>query len=116
MRILITGNMGYVGSYLVQHLRSALPSAKLIGYDIGYFSKYLTNAPFLPEYSIDLQYFADVRKISADILTQNQIDAVIHLAAISNDPMGKAYETITGDVNYGASIRLARLADRKSGV
>ena len=40
------------------------------------------------------------------------VDAVVHLAAISNDPMGKAYEDVTLDINYQAGIRLAGLAKR----
>ncbi|WP_373498634.1 NAD-dependent epimerase/dehydratase family protein [Desulfococcus sp.] len=115
MRILITGNMGYVGSYLVQHLRSVLPDLSIVGYDMGYFAHCLTNAACLPEHRVDLQYFADIRTISADILTNNKIDAVVHLAAISNDPMGKTYEDVTLDVNYRSSVRLARLA-KETGV
>ncbi len=115
MRILITGNMGYVGSYLVRHLRSSLPDVSIIGYDMGYFSTFLTNVQCLPEHQLDLQYFADVRNISREILEHNKIDAIIHLAAISNDPMGKAFEAITLDVNYKSSIRLARLA-KETGV
>ena len=110
MRILITGNMGYVGSYLVPHLRSVLPNIAIIGYDMGYFAHCLTNAAALPEHGVDLQYFADIRTISADILTANKIDAVVHLAAISNDPMGKTYEDVTLDVNHRSSVRLAKLA------
>ena len=115
MRILITGNMGYVGSYLVQHLRSVLSDLSIVGYDMGYFSHCLTNAACLPEHQVDLQYFADIRNISADILVNNKIDAIIHLSAISNDPMGKTYEAVTFDVNYKSSIRLARMA-KEAGV
>jgi nucleoside-diphosphate-sugar epimerase len=43
------------------------------------------------------------------------MDAVVHLAAISNDPMGKAYEAMTYDINYRASVELARRA-REAGV
>lgn len=110
MRILITGNMGYVGSYLVPHLRSVWPDLTIIGYDMGYFAHCLTNAAALPERQVDLQYFSDIRTISADILAANKIDAVVHLAAISNDPMGKTYEDVTLDVNYRSSVRLAKMA------
>ncbi len=115
MRILITGNMGYVGSYLVHHLRSVFSDLTIIGYDMGYFAHCLTRADCLPEHQIDLQYFGDIRNISAEILFNHKIDAIIHLAAISNDPMGSTYETVTLDVNYKSSVRLARLA-RKNGV
>ncbi len=67
----------------------------------------------LPERQANVQFFMDVRKLPTEIL--QDVDAVVHLAAISNDPMGKAYETITADVNYEASVRLARQA-KEAGV
>ena len=45
MKILITGNMGYVGSVLVRHLRSVWPTAQLVGFDAGYFGHCLTSVP-----------------------------------------------------------------------
>src|SRR5687767_2649262 len=113
MTIFITGNMGYVGPGVVSQLRSAFPAAKLIGYDMAYFAPYLTNASILPESRLNSQLFGDVRTLSADQL--ESVDVVIHLAAISNDPMGSRYEDVTMDVNYKSSIRLARLA-KKAGV
>src|SRR5687768_14476886 len=113
MNILITGNMGYVGPGVVAHLRSVFPNAFLAGYDMGYFASCLTHAPILPETKLDQQYFGDTRTISS--ATLRDVDAVIHLAAISNDPMGTRYEDITLDVNYKSSIRLAKLA-KEAGV
>ena len=55
------------------------PIFQCVGYDMGYFSHCLTNAVCLPERQVDLQYFADIRSISADILINNKIDAIIHL-------------------------------------
>jgi nucleoside-diphosphate-sugar epimerase len=113
MKILITGNMGYVGPCLINHLKSARPDCRLIGFDIGYFSKYLTNADFLPECLLESQIFGDIRTISPETLSG--YDAVVHLAAISNDPMGNEFESITYDVNYHSSINIAKLA-RNAGV
>ncbi len=113
MKILITGNMGYIGPCVVQRLRASYPAAMLIGLDMGYFSRYLTNAEILPECRVDLQYFSDVRHMSKDLL--KDIDSVVHLAAISNDPMGNSFEEVTFAVNYHASIDLARKA-KESGV
>ena len=48
MRILITGNSGYVGSTLVGHLRRVMPTAEIIGYDAGFFAHCLTDAETLP--------------------------------------------------------------------
>lgn len=108
MKILITGNMGYIGPCVVSHLRSCFPNATLIGVDMGYFANCLTNTEILPECRVNLQHFADVRRISRDLL--KDVDAIVHLAAISNDPMGKTFEQVTLDVNYRASIELARKA------
>lgn len=113
MRILITGNMGYVGPAVVARLRATFPEAILIGYDMGYFASCLTNADALPECLTDLQYFGDVRHFPG-ILLQNT-DAVVALAAISNDPMGTRFENITYDVNFHANIELAKKA-RLAGV
>ncbi len=113
MRILITGNMGYIGPCLIERLRESYPGAELIGLDVGFFANRLTDAEILPECRADVQYFRDVRRLSADLL--NGVDAVVHLAAISNDPMGNRFERVTMDINYHASIRLARLA-KEAGV
>lgn len=108
MKILITGNLGYVGPCVTRQLRNRYPHATLVGLDMGYFAHCLTNAVSLPETHLDVQYFGDVRRLPADLLTGT--DAVVHLAAISNDPMGVAYEAVTLDVNFRASVELARRA------
>ncbi len=105
--------MGYIGPCVVERLRESFPAAILIGLDMGFFAKNLTNAAFLPECRIDLQYFADVRKFSNDLL--EDVDAIVHLAAISNDPMGNKFEKVTSDINYRASVELAKKA-KKAGV
>jgi nucleoside-diphosphate-sugar epimerase len=107
-RILITGNMGYVGPGVVQHLRRQFPQAELIGYDTGFFAHCLTGATRLPESRLDRQLFGDVRELPAEVL--QGVDAIVHLAAISNDPMGQTYEDVTMQVNHEAGIRLARRA------
>lgn len=108
MKILITGNMGYIGPCVVSHLRSCYPDAELIGLDTGYFAGCLTSNGIFPECRVNIQHFADVRSIAQNLLTG--IDAVVHLAGISNDPMGKAFEDVTLDINYKASIKLAKMA------
>ena len=113
MKILVTGNMGYVGPVVVEHLRSTYPDAVLIGLDAGFFAHCLTNADVLPESRLDSQHFVDVRDVRLDML--RDVDAIVHLAAISNDPMGNTFEQATYAINHEASVSLARLA-REAGV
>jgi nucleoside-diphosphate-sugar epimerase len=108
MKILITGNLGYVGPCVVRRLRARYPRAILVGLDTGYFAHCLTKTASLPESVLDIQYFGDVRQLPADVLTDTEV--VVHLAAISNDPMGVAYESATLDVNFRATVELARRA------
>jgi nucleoside-diphosphate-sugar epimerase len=106
--ILVTGNMGYVGPAVVDHLRESVPGATLMGLDTGYFAHCLTGAAPLPERALDRQYFGDVRRTHPSLL--EGVDAVVHLAAISNDPIGNAYDTVTLSVNHEATVRVARAA------
>jgi nucleoside-diphosphate-sugar epimerase len=108
MRILITGNMGYVGPVVARVLRSAVPGCELIGYDTGFFGHCLTHATTVPEVRYLRQHFGDVRDFPPDLL--RGVDSVVHLAAISNDPMGSKFETVTEDINQASSLRLAELA------
>mgnify|MGYP000089839852 CR=1 FL=1 len=110
MKILVTGNMGYVGPGVVRQLRAAYPDAKIYGLDEGFFAHCLTNGRLLPETRVDAQYFADVRTASPELF--EGVNAVVHLAAISNDAMGKAHDSVTYDINYKASVRAAELAKK----
>ena len=113
MKVIITGNMGYVGPSVTKQLRVSYPDAHLVGVDMGYFSGCSIPQDILPELRLDQQYFADVRQFPEDIL--EGVDTIIHLAAISNDPMGNLYESVTMDINHRASVDLAIKA-KKSGV
>lgn len=108
MKILITGNMGYIGPCVVRRLRTNFPDAILMGFDMGYFANFITNTDILPECRVDVQYFGDIRNFPNQLL--EDVDIIVHLAAISNDPMGKRFEQVTFDVNYKASIELAQNA------
>jgi len=108
MKLLITGNMGYIGPCVVKYFRTNDPEAVLIGYDIGYFASQLTRVDLLPECYLDKQYIGDVRYFQEDVL--KGIDAVVYLAAISNDPIGNKYESVTLDINYRSAVALARKA------
>lgn len=111
MKILVTGNMGYIGPYVIKHLRSAYPTATMVGFDTGYFGNCITSKDVLPECYVDFQYFADIRLFSEHIL--NNVDVIVHLAGISNDPMGNQFEKVTLDINHRASIKLAKIAKKK---
>jgi len=108
MKIVIFGNMGYVGPGVVERLRSTYPTGTLIGYDVGFFASCLTDVDYLPERKLDHQYFGDIRNFPDEVIAG--ADAVINLAAISNDPMGKKFEDVTLDVNHQSGIRLATRA------
>ncbi len=113
MKILIIGNMGYVGPAVVRELARRHPEAELHGYDNGYFSHCLTGAHYLPERYLDQQYFGDVREIPARRL--EGYDAVVQLAAVSNDPMGSRFAAVTKEINQEATVSIARQA-AKAGV
>lgn len=108
MKILVTGNMGYVGSVLTYNLAKEFTGAELIGYDTGYFGQVLTAVDVYPECHLNTQYYRDVRDITREVLAE--VDAVVHLAAVSNDPMGNEFEHVTISTNRQASVKLVKLA------
>ena len=110
MKIIIVGNLGYIGPSVTERFRANFPGAELIGFDIGYFAHSLSNVSCLPEVMLDQQVFGDIRKFPEALL--EGVDAVVDLAAISNDPMGKQFEEVTMDVNYRAAVGLAKMCKR----
>jgi len=108
MKILITGNLGYVGPGVVKEFRKFYPEAEIVGYDIGYFSKYITNIGLVPEAYLNTQYFGDVREFPEKLL--EGVDTVIYLAAISNDPIGNKFEKPTLDINFHSAVDIAKKA------
>ena len=108
MKILLTGNLGYVGPVVARHLRAVRREATLVGLDIGYYGPGPSGTTGRPEGGIDVQYYADVRRFPDEAL--GGVDAVVHLAAISNDPIGNRFEDVTLDINHRASVELARKA------
>lgn len=108
MKILITGNMGYVGPGLLEQLRRTTPEAVLVGIDTGYFAHCLTGVSIFPEARLDVQHFSDLRTLPEGLF--DGVDAVVHLAAISNDPMGDRFKEVTHDINFEASLDVAKKA------
>lgn len=111
MKILIIGNLGYIGPMVVKHFRKTHPGCFITGYDIGYFIQNYTANGVVGDTLLDKQYFGDVRNFDAGIL--EGFDAVIYLAAISNDPMGNAFEQPTLDINFNAAIDIAQKAKQQ---
>lgn len=110
MRIFVAGNMGYIGPVLVAHLRRSHPHSEIHGFDNGYFAHCLADSAPLPERLVNVQHFGDLRKIDPGML--EGFDAVVQLAAVSNDPMGKQFESATMSINRDASVSLAQAAVR----
>jgi nucleoside-diphosphate-sugar epimerase len=107
MRLLVTGNKGYLGAVMVPMLLAA--GHEVVGLDSDLFEE----CTFSPGVRIDRELRIDLRDVQRCHL--EGFDAVIHLAALSNDPLGDLNPTITYDINHAATIRLARLA-REAGV
>jgi nucleoside-diphosphate-sugar epimerase len=107
MKILITGNMGYVGAAVAKHLRASRPDAILHGFDNAYFAHCLTGATVLPERYLDEQFYGDVRKILPSLAGY---DAIVQLAAISNDPMGSQFQAVTLEINQATTVSIAKAA------
>ena len=113
MNVLITGNLGYVGPAVVKEFRQHYPEAEITGYDAGYFSRFISHNLVSPDIYLTRQIYGDVRKMNRKVL--EGVDTVVHLAAISNDPIGNKFEEVTYAINYEASKRIATLA-KEAGV
>lgn len=107
MRIFVTGHKGYIGPHLVELLKTA--GHFVTGCDINLFEE--AKVDDLPQPDIDL--IKDIRHLTAKDLEGH--DCVMHLAAISNDPMGDLSPEITYQVNREGSINLAKIS-KQAGV
>lgn len=107
-RVLILGNLGYVGSELIKQLRTAHPDYYLAGFDTGFFSRFLTTDLFSADSFLNCQIYGDVRK--TDELDLSQYDSIVALAAISNDPIGNKFEEVTLSVNCNSIVKIAKKA------
>jgi nucleoside-diphosphate-sugar epimerase len=104
MRVLVTGHSGYIGTVLTPMLARA--GHEVVGYDSDLFER-CTYAPggVVPEIP---EIRKDVRDAAPDDFAG--FDAVLHLAALSNDPLGNLQPNITDEINHRASVRIAELA------
>ncbi|WP_030686993.1 NAD(P)-dependent oxidoreductase [Streptomyces globisporus] len=102
MRVLLTGHQGYLGTVMAPVLTAA--GHEVVGLDSGLFADcVLGPAPADPA-----GHRVDLRDVTAEHVAG--VDAVIHLGALSNDPLGSLAPELTYDINHHASVRLARLA------
>jgi nucleoside-diphosphate-sugar epimerase len=104
MRVLVTGHKGYIGVVLTRMLLEA-------GYDVhGLDSDLFSRCTFGAPPPVIPQTFKDIRDIElSDVFGY---DAILHLAGLSNDPLGSLNPELTAEINHYASVRLAKLAMR----
>lgn len=102
MKVFVTGHLGYIGSHLVDVLHSA--GYRATGCDLALFK----NCEWDPVERPDVEHIKDIGAVTEHDLAGH--DAVCHLAAISNDPMGDLDAEITLRVNLKDSVELARKA------
>lgn len=108
MKVLVTGTEGYLGSLLPPLLMER--GHEIIGVDTGYYKVgWLYNGTAVTAKTLT----KDIRHITAADL--QGVDAVVHMAELSNDPAGQLSPTITYDINHKGSVRLAQLA-KEAGV
>jgi len=107
MRVLVTGSHGYIGAVLLPLLMEE--GHKVRGLDCDLYAECSYGSAF-PNFPVTRK---DIR--DADIADFEGYDAVIHLAALSNDPLSDLNPRLTFDINHEASVRLARLA-KEAGV
>ena len=102
MRVLVTGHHGYIGSVLVRMLSKT--SHEIVGLDSDFFAQ----NRFVGEVVEIPSLHKDLRDVQARDLAH--FDAVLHLAALSNDPLGDLSPQLTYEINHRATMRLAELA------
>ena len=112
MRVLLTGHRGYIGAVLTPMLLER--DHEVVGLDSDLFAActFTGEMPDIPT------IFKDSRDVTYEDLTVEHVrgfDAVIHLAGLSNDPLGDYKPELTGDINHIASVNLARIA-KEAGV
>ncbi|BAZ01554.1 NAD-dependent epimerase/dehydratase [Tolypothrix tenuis PCC 7101] len=108
MKVLVTGTEGYIGSLLAPLLIQQ--GYEVIAVDTGFYKVgWLYNGTELTAKTLN----KDIRNITASDL--EGVDAIVHMAELSNDPLGQLAPTITYDINHKGSVHLAKLA-KEAGV
>lgn len=107
MKVLVTGHLGYIGTVLVPMLLRQ--GHEVVGMDSDLYRRCTYGGGIAPVPTLR----KDIRDVTPDDM--RGIDAVMHLAALSNDPLGNLNPELTFDINYRASVRLAECA-KEAGV
>ena len=106
--IMVTGNLGYIGSVMVPVLVEK--GYDVVGYDVGYYENcYLVES----KQQLKKQLKKDLRDCCVEDF--DGVDYVIHLAGLSNDPLGDFDESLTYAINYEGTMKLAKCA-KEAGV
>jgi nucleoside-diphosphate-sugar epimerase len=109
MRVMVTGHLGYIGTVMVPMLLTS--GHDVVGFDSNLYERcsFEAGGRILPVPQIR----KDIRDVTREDL--KGLDAIIHLCALSNDPLGNFRPQLTYDINHGGSVRLAALA-KEAGV
>lgn len=104
MKVMVTGHLGYIGTVMVPFLQNA--GHEVIGCDSDLYKRctYEAGGEIVDIPALN----KDIRDVTADDLSG--IDAVIHLAALSNDPLGNLNPSLTFSINYEGSVHMAAQA------
>lgn len=102
MKVLVTGNQGYLGTHTSSHLLRK--GYQVVGLDSGFFKD--CNLSDISSEVYTRQ--KDIRDVQLEDFVG--IDIVVHLAALSNDPLGELDSSLTFDINYKAAVRVAELS------
>lgn len=109
MRVLVTGCFGYLGPVIVKHLKAA--GHEVVGLDTGWFLGNYAEMPVWPDETLwlDLRDAAELVLMRYSGAEQRQPDAVVHLAGLSNDPLGDLDPALTEKINVGGTLDLISL-------
>src|SRR5579872_3863461 len=108
MRVLLTGCEGYLGSLIGPELLRS--GCEVIGVDTGF---YVEGTLYRAGGMLPRMIIKDIRAIDSEDL--RGVEVVVHLAELSNDPLGQLAPNITNEINHLGSVRLAELA-KQAGV
>ena len=109
-KLLITGNLGYIGPVLTKYLKKKYKKKiHITGIDCDYFKNFKSEVFTFEKNSIDHQIYEDIRNFS---ILKNKVkyDGIILLAAISNDPIGNKFARQTDEINIQANTKLIKEA------